>query len=109
MLEWLDAWVRTPGFGGAAAVLAACLAFWGSTKQRHSSEARDREVRWWEQARWATSLLTSEDDDEVALGIAAMDQLVEEGTDEEASRFAMKALLIVIGDAIDAEDDDVAD
>lgn len=53
--------------------------------------------------------MTSEDDDEVALGIAAMDQLVEEGTDEEASRFAMKALLIVIGDAIDAEGDDVAD
>lgn len=108
VLEWLDEWIRTPGFGGAAAVVAACVALWGATRERRSSEIRERETRWWEQARWATSLLTSSDENEVSLGIAALDQLVEEGTDEEASRFAMKALLLVLVESVDEESDDDA-
>lgn len=108
-LSWVDEWVRTPGFGGAAAVGAAVIAFRGAKKTRDSEDARERESRWWEQARWAADLLR-EDPTDQAMGIAALDQLVHEASDVEAAEFARAALglvLFVDEDAVlDADCDD---
>lgn len=95
-MDWnWGAWLMSPGFGGAAAVLAASLAFIAATRNRRSEERRAREARWWEQARWASDLLMK-GDDEQAMGIAALAQLVEEAPDVEAARFAGVALRPVL-------------
>lgn len=93
--SWIDGWIRTPGFGGATAVVAAGLAYRGAARSRRSEDVRAREQRWWEQARWAGDLLT-EQPARQALGIAALGQLVDEADDVEASVFAMAALDQVI-------------
>lgn len=84
-------WLMSPGFGGAAAVLAASLAFRAARLNRRSENDRAREERWWEQARWAADLLL-QGDDRQALGIAALAQLVEQAPDVEAAMFARVAL-----------------
>lgn len=96
--QWLGEWVSTPGFGGAAAVGAALLAYLGATRERRASDARAREARWWEQARWAAGLLASQSQQDVALGIAALDQLVDEAADVEAAVFALQALELTLSD-----------
>lgn len=88
--DW-SAWLMSPGFGGAAAVLAASLAFWATRLNRRSEERRAREARWWEHARWAAGLLMKSDDEQ-ALGIAALAHLVDQAPDVEAARFAAAAL-----------------
>lgn len=92
-MAWHDfgRWLLSPGFGGAAAVLAASLAYGASRSNRRSENARAREERWWEQARWAADLLL-QGDDRQALGIAALAQLVDEAPDVEAALFARVAL-----------------
>lgn len=105
-MDWSwGAWLMSPGFGGAAAVLAASLAFLGTRLNRRSEERRAREARWWEQARWASDLLLK-GDDEQALGIAALAQLVEEAPDVEAAKFAVAALdpIVFPGDEIEVVD-----
>ncbi|NYG36730.1 hypothetical protein [Janibacter alkaliphilus] len=63
---------------------------------RRSAEMRERESRWWEQARWASEQIVSADDPRTVLGVAALRQLVDEGDGEEASRFAVHALSVVL-------------
>lgn len=109
VLVWLNGWIRTPGFGGAAAVMAAVLAYRGAARSRSSEDSRAREQRWWEQARWAGDLLT-EDTKRQALGIAALAQLVDEADDVEAAVFAMTALdQIIDAQVVDVEQHDKAD
>lgn len=107
-MAWHDVgrWLLSPGFGGAAAVLAASLAFWAAQAGRRSTDQRAREERWWEQARWAADLLLHGDDQQ-ALGIAALDQLVQEAPDVEAAMFARVALepILFPGDEIELLDD----
>ncbi|MCG8656765.1 hypothetical protein [Yimella sp. NH-Cas1] len=83
-------WLMSPGFGGAAAVVAASLAFTGAWLSRRSENNRAREERWWAKARWATELVNTSGTE--ALGIAALDQLVDEASDVEAAKFASIAL-----------------
>jgi len=92
-MGWDDVgrWLLSPGFGGAAAVMAASLAFWAARLNRSSENKRAREERWWGQARWAADLLL-QDEDRQALGIAALAQLVDEAPDVEAALFARVAL-----------------
>lgn len=96
----------SPGFGGATAVLAASLAFIAATRNRGSEDRRAREVRWWEQARWASDLLMKSEDEQ-AMGIAALAQLAEEAPDVEAAKFAAVALRSVLfeGDDVEVMDD----
>jgi len=103
-------WLMSPGFGGAAAVLAASLALWGAQAGRRSADRRAREERWWEQARWAADLLL-QDEDRQALGIAALAQLVEEAPDVEAALFARVALepIVFPGEEVELVDGSQAD
>jgi hypothetical protein len=48
---WISEWVQTPGFGGAAAVAAAAIAFFGVRRQTRLNA-------WWQRAEWALTLLT---------------------------------------------------
>lgn len=106
-IAWIDAWIRTPGFGGAAAVVAALIAYRGAARSRLSEDARAvknrddenkraLEARWWEQARWTVRLLSSANQSEVALGIQALAQLMDEAADAEAGRFARLAMLTIL-------------
>lgn len=94
----LGAWLLSPGFGGAAAVVAASVAFYGTRLNRRSAERRAREGRWWDQARWATDLLLKDDDDAVGMGIAALEHLLDKAPDVEAADFAATAMEPLIFD-----------
>lgn len=51
--HWVDSFVRSSGFGGLAAVVAASVAYRAATRaadQQRDTAARDR---WWDQAKWA--------------------------------------------------------
>lgn len=50
-VDW-ESFLRSPGFGGTAAVVAAPIAFWAAARSRRAENERAREARWWEQARW---------------------------------------------------------
>lgn len=93
---WLDQFVRSPGFGGAAAVCAALIAFWAAHRSRRAEDERAREARWWEQARWASELMREVDPDggdhSLRLGVAALTHLLDEDVDVEAARFARVVL-----------------
>ncbi|MFV0375654.1 hypothetical protein [Microbacterium sp.] len=47
---WVSGWLQTPGFGGAAAVAAAMIAFAGVYRQ-------SRLNAWWQRAEWALDVL----------------------------------------------------
>lgn len=109
VFEWLNAWVRTPGFGGFAVVVGAGLAYLATSKTRDGENARAREQRWWEQARWATEQAWSAESHSQALGIAALAHLVEEATDVEAATFAVRALEVYFDEGLVEVVDESAD
>ncbi|MGE9808464.1 hypothetical protein [Janibacter sp. G1551] len=105
---WVDQFVRSPGFGGTAAVCAALIAFWAASRSRRAEDRRAREARWWEQARWATELVREDDDHSIHLGVTALRHLLDEDIDVEAARFAgvvMEELLPK--DDVDINDEDL--
>jgi hypothetical protein len=53
-VAWLGDWLRTPGFGGACAVVAAGIALVGISIQLGASRSRDSESRWWLTFEWAS-------------------------------------------------------
>lgn len=68
VVRWVDGFIRTSGFAGCLAVVAAYIAYRGASQSRaaedrraeelrESEEERSREARWWEQARWAADLV----------------------------------------------------
>lgn len=67
---WLSAWLLSPGFGGAAAVLAASLAFIGT---RHQARLN----AWWQRVEWALNLYVKPDatGPEREAGVAALEAL----------------------------------
>lgn len=109
VLEWLNAWVRTPGFGGFAVVVGAGLAYRAASKTRDGENERAREQRWWEQARWATEQAWSEEPSSQALGIAALAHLVEEDPDVEAATFAFRAMEVFFDEGLVEVIDEPAD
>lgn len=107
-VDW-ETFLRSPGFGGTAAVVAALIAFWAAARSRRAENERARETRWWEQARWAVELIRTtdpgEEDHSVSLGVAALNHLVDEADEVEAARFAR----IVLDDLMPDEDEPVVD
>lgn len=93
---WLDAWVRTPGFGGAAALAAAIVALTGVHISKRAEDHRAREDRWWAQTRWAGEMALKNDDLATMLAIAGLENVAERAGAMahglEAGRFAEDAL-----------------
>lgn len=87
---WIGEWVKSPGFAGFAAVIAATLAFAGS---RHQSRLN----AWWQRIEWALNLYTKPDSTEAEriAGLAAVGAL-------QQSRLAKKPEQNFVAAIIDA-------
>lgn len=87
---WISEWVKSPGFAGFAAVIAATLAFVGS---RHQSRLN----AWWQRIEWALNLYTKPDSTEAEriAGLAAVGAL-------QQSRLAKKPEQDFVSEIIDA-------
>ena len=86
MPEWFITWAQSPGFGGAAAVVAAGLALagavWASRVQRNNAKAdrnlkekTDRKDQWWQRAKWALDYTLSDDPEKRVVGFKVLEAL----------------------------------
>lgn len=101
---WISAWMQTSGFGGAAAVVAATLAFMGVRRQTRLNA-------WWQRAEWALDLITRADatDEQVETGLVALGALQKSRlakTDEQnfLAGIATSSTLDPIGDGALTDD-----
>ncbi len=73
--HWLSAWIRSSGFGGVAALLAAAIAYRAARRaasvqrdnardDRVQRERAERKNQWWLRAQWALDLTLAEADTE---------------------------------------------
>lgn len=73
--DWLGEWLMSPGFGGAAAVVAALLALYGVSRNVRVQREANRKQQWWERARWALDLTLNVDSSTRAVGFEVLDAL----------------------------------
>lgn len=73
--SWFVPWAQTPGFGGAAAVIAATIAFGASRYQARVQWAAQRKEQWWKRAEWALNLTLSDDSVASEIGISVLGAL----------------------------------
>ena len=71
----IELFLRSPGFGGLAAVVAAAIAFLGVVRSNATKRKADRKQQWWDRARWALDLLLGETETARDVGVAALDAL----------------------------------
>jgi hypothetical protein len=85
---WLGGFVRSPGFGGVAAVIAALIAFLAARQSareagrqeeqnRQQRTRADRKAQWWARAQWALDLTVSGDTDKATIGHRVLSSLAE--------------------------------
>lgn len=98
VLSWLDGWIRTPGFGGAAAVFAAVLAFRAARRSAQVVERAGVEARLWDQAKWSADLIFSEEDRDITAGLFVLEMLLDESKDTQIYQF-VQALATSLAEA----------
>lgn len=103
--RWISEWMKSPGFAGFAAVIAATLAFAGA---RHQARLN----AWWQRVEWALNLYTGSESSqrERITGLAAIaalqqSRLARRGEQELVRRIVDANTLDLFGDG--AESDDV--
>ena len=74
-LDWLRDWLLSPGFGGAAAVLAAVIAFLAARRQAEVNRVAGRKEQWWKRAEWALNLTLSDKSENRIVGLDTLDAL----------------------------------
>jgi hypothetical protein len=74
-LDWLREWLLSPGFGGAAAVLAAAIAFVAARRQAEVNRIAGRKEQWWKRAEWALDLTLSDKSENRIVGLDTLDAL----------------------------------
>ena len=74
-LDWLREWLLSPGFGGAAAVLAAVIAFLAARRQAEVNRIAGRKEQWWKRAEWALNLTLSDKSENRIVGLDTLDAL----------------------------------
>lgn len=74
-LDWLREWLLSPGFGGAAAVLAAAIAFIAARRQAEVNRIASRKEQWWKRAEWALNLTLSDKSENRIVGLDTLDAL----------------------------------
>ena len=74
-LDWLREWLLSPGFGGAAAVLAAVIAFFAARRQAEVNRIAGRKEQWWKRAEWALNLTLSDKSENRIVGLDTLDAL----------------------------------
>jgi hypothetical protein len=95
VLGWLNEWTQTAGFAGIAAVIAAVIAYLGVRRTNRNDAEVAAANQWWDQARWASERLGL-DDQSVAIGLAAFDELLEAAPGSKAAGFVRAAMRAVI-------------
>jgi len=86
--HWLSAWIRSPGFGGVAALVAAVIAYRAARRaavvqksnadgDRTQRERSERKNQWWQRAQWALDLTLSEDTEARTVGFKVLRALAE--------------------------------
>jgi len=74
-LDWLREWLLSPGFGGAAAVGAAVIAFVAARRQAEVNRVASRKEQWWKRAEWALNLTLSDKSENRIVGLDTLDAL----------------------------------
>lgn len=107
---WFGDWLMSPGFGGAAAVLAAVIAFAGVSRNLKAQRNANRKQQWWERARWALDLTLDDDSSTRAVGFEVLDALARsEYADEHEAEVidaAVSATLAAYAEQDDEQDED---
>lgn len=86
VVGWLSDWLRSPGFGGLAAVVAATIAYRAAsraaavsrasaTADRQQRDRSERKSQWWKRAEWALDLTLDDDTRARQVGYEVLDAL----------------------------------
>jgi hypothetical protein len=73
--QWVLEWLLSPGFAGAAAVLAAVIAYLAARRQAAVNRETARRDQWWDRARWALDLTLIDDPECRIIGLATLGAL----------------------------------
>lgn len=92
-MEWLGEWLRSPGFGGVAAVCAAGIAWIGVRHSVAAQQAAARGDQRWDRLKWAVDMVLSGKETASVASLTALDAItdvpVAKGEDE-GDRFARR-------------------
>lgn len=84
----LGDWLTSAGFGGAAAVAAAAIAYaaaWRTARAHRDSSRRDQ---WWDRLKWAVELALSPEPTRSAAGLRALEAIMDAtGFDDDEWKF----------------------
>lgn len=87
LLTW-GQWLTSPGFGGAAAVVAAVLALIGVRRASAVQRQNARKDQWWDRLKWAVDLVLSGDEARANAGLAALTAITQaHGFDQDELNF----------------------
>jgi hypothetical protein len=99
--------VTSPGFGGAAAVVAAVIAFIGVSRNLKAQRNANRKQQWWERARWALDLTLDDDSSTRAVGFEVLDALARsEYADEHEAEVIDAAVSATLEAYVEQDDED---
>jgi len=115
--HWLSTWATSPGFGGAAAVVAAAVAYAAARRtareqrknadnDRAQRDRAERKAQWWSRAQWALDLTLSEDTETRAVGFNVLDALAQsEWADEHEGDVIAAATERALASAFEVDED----
>jgi len=103
-------WLKSPGFGGLAAVVAASIAYVGVRRSTAVQRKNARTDQWWDRLKWAVELALSPEPTKYKAGIRALEAVIDAtGYDaDEATFVANVADVFVEADGsgtLDSEED----
>lgn len=76
VVGWFGKWIKSSGFAGLGAIVAASIAFVGISLQLQASRERDADSAWWQSFEWASDRGLPRDSSELRLSFeAAVDTL----------------------------------
>lgn len=86
--QWISEWVRSPGFGGVAALVAAVIAYRAARRaaavqranandDRDQRERAERKNQWWLRAQWALDRTLDQDSEARTVGFNVLQALAE--------------------------------
>lgn len=100
LYRWFSDWSRTAGFGGAAAIVAATIAYFAATQNARRQERADRKAQWWARAQWALDLTLHKDEHAQEVGFRVLAALSES---EWAGEHEAGVIAAATGPALESE------
>ncbi len=99
---WVGEWLKSPGFGGLAAVVAAGVAFIGVSRTVKAQREAARRQQWWERARWALDLTLDQESSTRVVGFEVLDALA---NSEYAEEHEAEVIDAAVNATLDAYED----